>query len=151
MDISNQPWKFLCISEPALRFHDYYKYIPTSLRHWERCKKRWIHLYFRYFVLATFIFTEISFGCNNVRHAVFWFLDTGTSRVLNRTLGTSLKYGFCNKSFRKDKPLTSWTLLQHTYLSSLLAWLLLYLFSNQTKSEDKYVVKVFNWSEVHLS
>ena len=24
-----------------------------------------------------------------------------------------LKYGFCNKSFRKDEPLTSWTLLQH--------------------------------------
>ena len=30
-----------------------------------------------------------------------------------------LKYGFCNKSFRKDEPLTSWTLFS-TYLSSLL-------------------------------
>ena len=26
------------------------------------------------------------------------------------------KYGFCNKSFRKDEPLTSWTLLQHICL-----------------------------------
>ena len=31
----------------------------------------------------------------------------------------SLKHGFCNKSFRKDEPLTSWTLFS-TYLSSKL-------------------------------
>ena len=37
-----------------------------------------------------------------------------------------------------------------TYLSSLWAWLLLYS-AIMPKSEDKYVVKVFNWSEVHLS
>ena len=60
-----------------------------------------------------------------------------------------LKYGFCNKSFRKDEPLTSWTLLQHI-CPHFWAWLLLY--SEITpKSEDKYVVKVFNWSDVHLS
>ena len=31
----------------------------------------------------------------------------------------TLKYGFCNKSFRKDEPLTSWTLFS-TFLSSKL-------------------------------
>ena len=31
----------------------------------------------------------------------------------------ALKYGFCDKSFQKDEPLTSWTLFS-TYLSSLL-------------------------------
>ena len=34
-------------------------------------------------------------------------------------LSMSLKYGFCNKSFQKDEPLTSWTLFS-THLSSLL-------------------------------
>ena len=56
-----------------------------------------------------------------------------------------LKYGFCNKSFGKDEPLTSWTLLQHI-CPHFWAWLLLY-----SASDDKYVIKVFNWSEVHLS
>ena len=37
----------------------------------------------------------------------------------------SLKYGFCNKSFRKDEILTSWTLLQHI-CPHLWAWLLFY-------------------------
>ena len=60
-----------------------------------------------------------------------------------------LKYGFCNKSFRKDEPLTIWTLLQHIY-PHFWPWLLLYS-AITPKSEDKYVVKVFNWSEVHLS
>ena len=60
-----------------------------------------------------------------------------------------LKYGFCNKSFRKDAPLTSWTLLQHI-CPHFWAWLLLYS-AITPKSEDKYVVKVFNWSEFHLS
>ena len=30
-----------------------------------------------------------------------------------------LKCGFCNNSFRKDEPLTSWTILQHMHLSSI--------------------------------
>ena len=60
-----------------------------------------------------------------------------------------LKYGFCNKSFRKDETLTSWTLLRHI-CPHFLAWLLFYS-AITPKSEDKYVVKVFNWSEVHLS
>ena len=46
-----------------------------------------------------------------------------------------LMYGFCSKSFRKDERLTS----------------LLFYQANPPKSEDKYVEKVFNWSEVHLS
>ena len=61
----------------------------------------------------------------------------------------NLKYGFCNKPFRKDEPLTSWTLLQHI-CPHFCAWLLLYP-AITPKSEDKYVVKVINWSEVHLS
>ena len=60
-----------------------------------------------------------------------------------------LKYGFCNKSFRKDEPLTSWTLLQQI-CPHFWAWLLNTIVITP-KSEDKYVVKVFNWSEVHLS
>ena len=53
----------------------------------------------------------------------------------------------CNKSFRKDEPLTSWT--QHI-CPHFWAWLLLYS-AITPKSEDKYDVKVFNWSEFHLS
>ena len=61
----------------------------------------------------------------------------------------SLKYGLCNKSFRKDEPLTSWSLLQHI-CPHFWAWLL-DTKAITHKSEDKYVVKVFNCSEVHLS
>ena len=60
-----------------------------------------------------------------------------------------LKYGFCNKSFRKDETLTSWTLLQHI-CPHFWAWLLLYS-AITPKSEDKYVVKVFNSTEFHFS
>ena len=77
-----------------------------------------------------------------------------------------LKYGFCNKSFRKDELLTSWTLFS-TYLSSKLDspspmfWLeenLILsnvLIRGESNFDDKYVEKsvqkVFNWSEFHLS
>ena len=56
---------------------------------------------------------------------------------------------FVTKSFRKDETLTSWTLLQHI-CPHFWAWLLNTI-AITPKSEDKYVVKVFNWSEVHLS
>ena len=56
---------------------------------------------------------------------------------------------FVTKSFRKDETLTSWTLLQHI-CPHFWAWLLLYS-AITPKSEDKYVAKVFNWSEFHLS
>ena len=56
---------------------------------------------------------------------------------------------FITKSFRKDETLTSWTLSQHI-CPHFLAWLLLYS-AITPKNEDKYVVKVFNWSEFHLS
>ena len=53
---------------------------------------------------------------------------------------------FVTKSFRKDETLTS---LQHI-CPHFWAWLLNTI-AITPKSEDKYVVKVFNWSEVHLS
>ena len=56
---------------------------------------------------------------------------------------------FVTKSFRKDETLTSLTLLQHI-CPNFWAWLLLYS-AIRPKSEDKYIVKVFNWSEFHLS
>ena len=56
---------------------------------------------------------------------------------------------FVTKSFRKDETLTSWTLLQHIF-PHFWAWLLNTI-AITPKSEDKYVEKVFNWSEVHLS
>ena len=59
-----------------------------------------------------------------------------------------LKYGF-HKSFQKDEPLTSWTLFQQICLHFWVG--LMGAIANPTKSEDKYVVKVFNWSEVYLS
>ena len=68
---------------------------------------------------------------------------------LTTTKQKQLKYGFYNKSSRKDEPLTSWTLLQHIY-PHFWAWLLNTI-AITPKSEDKYVVKVFHWSEVHLS
>ena len=42
-------------------------------------------------MLDTFIFTEISFGFNNVRHAVFWFLDTSTSLAIHLKFSRELK------------------------------------------------------------
>ena len=42
-----------------------------------------------------------------------------TKISITRSNGELLKYGFCNKSFRKDEPLTGWTLFS-TYLSSKL-------------------------------
>ena len=56
---------------------------------------------------------------------------------------------FVTKSFRKDEILASWNTFT-TYLTSLWAWLLNTI-AITPKSEDKYVEKVFNWSEVHLS
>ena len=57
----------------------------------------------------------------------------------------TLKYGFCNKSFRKDEPLTSWTLFS-TYLSSKLDFPL----SKRLERENLILMinmlkKVFNW------
>ena len=40
-------------------------------------------------------------------------------KLISKTLKAVLKYGFCNKSFRKDEPLTSWTLFS-TYVFSKL-------------------------------
>ena len=56
---------------------------------------------------------------------------------------------FVTKSFRKDETLTSWPLLQHI-CPQFWAWLLLYS-AITPKSEDKYAVKVVNWSEFHFS
>ena len=56
---------------------------------------------------------------------------------------------FVTKSFWKDETLTSWTLLQHI-CPHFWAWFLNTI-AITPKSEDKYVQKVFNWSEVHLS
>ena len=56
---------------------------------------------------------------------------------------------FVTKSFRKDETLTSWTLSQHI-CPHFWAWLLNTI-AITPKSEDKYVVKVFNSSEFHLS
>ena len=55
-------------------------------------------------------------------------------------------YGFCNKSFRKDEPLTLFQYICH----HLWVGLLLHP-ANPPKNDVKYVEKVFNWSEVHLS
>ena len=63
-----------------------------------------------------------------------------------------LKYGFCNKSFRKDEPLTSWTLFSTYLLSKLdspspMFWLeenLLLsnvLIRGESNFDDKYVEK----------
>ena len=56
---------------------------------------------------------------------------------------------FVTKSFRKDETLTSWPLLQHI-CPHFWTWLLNTI-AITPKSEDKYVVKVVNWSEFHLS
>ena len=56
---------------------------------------------------------------------------------------------FATKSFRKNETLTSWTLLQRI-CPHFWAWLLNTI-EITPKSEDKYVAKVFNWSEFHFS
>ena len=60
-----------------------------------------------------------------------------------------LKYQFWKKSLRKNETLSGWTLLQHICLH-FWAWLLLYS-AITPKSEDKYVVKVFNPPEFLFS
>ena len=52
-----------------------------------------------------------------------------------------LKYEFCNKSFRKDEPLTSWTLFQHICPHFWVGLLNAKVRTNMLKK----------WSEVHLS
>ena len=52
-------------------------------------------------------------------------------------------------SLRKNETLTSWPLSQRI-CPHFWAWLLLYS-AITPKSEDKYVVKVVNWSEFHFS
>ena len=70
-----------------------------------------------------------------------------TCRLLNTYV--LLKYQFWKKSLRENATLSSLTLFQHI-CPHFWAWLLLYS-AITTKSVDKYVVKVFNWSEFHLS
>ena len=61
----------------------------------------------------------------------------------------SLKYQFWKKSLRKNTTLSSWTLFQHI-CSHFWAWLLLYS-AITPKSEDKYVLILFNSTELHFS
>ena len=60
-----------------------------------------------------------------------------------------LKYQFWKKSLRKNETLAGWTLSQHICLH-FWAWLLLYS-AITLKSEDKYVVKLFNPPEFLFS
>ena len=60
-----------------------------------------------------------------------------------------LKYQFWKKSLWKNATLSSWTLFQHICLH-FWVWLLLYS-AITPKSEDKYVVKVLNSTELHFS
>ena len=60
-----------------------------------------------------------------------------------------LKYQFWKKSLRKNETLAGWTLSQHICLH-FWAWLLNTI-AITPKSEDKYVVKVFNPPEFHFS
>ena len=66
-----------------------------------------------------------------------------------QSLQNRLKYQFWKKLLRKNATLSSWTLFQHI-CPHFWAWLLLYS-AITPKSEDKYVVKVLNSSEFHLS
>ena len=59
-----------------------------------------------------------------------------------------LNYQFWKKSLRKNATLSSWTLFQHIW-PHFWVWLLLYS-AITPKSEDKYVVKVFNSTELHF-
>ena len=61
----------------------------------------------------------------------------------------TLKYQFWKKSLWKNATLSSWTLFQHI-CPHFWSWLLLYS-AITPKSEDKYVVKVFNSTELHIS
>ena len=81
----------------------------------------------------------------------FDFRNFQFTAVYNSILFSSplvLKYQFW-KSLRKNATLSSWTLSQNI-CPHFWVWLLLYS-AITAKSEDKYVVKVFNWSEVQLS
>ena len=59
--------------------------------------------------------------------------------------GLLLKYQFWKKSLRKNATLSSWTIFQHI-CPHFWAWLLLY-----STITPKYVVKVFNSTELHFS
>ena len=69
--------------------------------------------------------------------------------MYNKNTTNLLKYQFWKKSLRKNATLSSWTLFQHI-CPHFWAWLLLYS-AITPKSEDKYVVKVLNSTELHFS
>ena len=68
-----------------------------------------------------------------------------------------LKYGFCNKSLRKDETLTSWTQVEHFINTSKLDSPLiktlerenLILMKQMSKKCSTYVQLVFNWTKLH--
>ena len=76
-------------------------------------------------------------------------VETTLRASLSLALLRFLKYQFWKKSLRKNVTLSSWILFQHI-CPHFWAWLLLYS-AITPKSEVKYVVKVFNSTELHFS
>ena len=62
-----------------------------------------------------------------------------------------LKYDFVTSYFQKDEPLISWTLLQHYFVVTFGRDCYCMQQSRPKVRTDTYVVKVINWSEIHLS
>ena len=55
-----------------------------------------------------------------------------------------LKYGFCNKSFRKDEPLTIFVIKIRFSSNQNIG-------EGESNFDDEYVEESVQWSEVHLS
>ena len=123
------------------------RYLLSSAADSSFCNRTWTSLTVIHTVL--YLIRTIYLLLNQPSKLIGRSYSKITKISITRSNGELLKYGFCSKSFRKDEPLTNWTLLQHIF-PHFWTWLLNAI-AITPKSEDRYVVKVFNWSEVHLS
>ena len=88
------------------------------------CELGWRTFCCIYSVALSLLFCCLSFACTGQYVTSLYFvplckmnpqtytIDTGPSERIGKW---GLKYGFCNKSFRKDETLTSWTLVEHFF------------------------------------
>ena len=120
----------------------YSKKIPTCKNKTQKCYRLWLSkIQKRNSTIELTLKSEL--------HIIWWTIQLLVFDKIKLLFDYQLKYQFWKKSLPKNATLSSWTLFQHI-CPHFWAWLLLYS-AITPKSEDKYVVKVFNWSEFHLS
>ena len=119
-------------SKVALSWHGQWYYLPISFKFLVQTKEGWIENAQSERILP---------NCAS-QTATFHTVEKLTTRLIYCRYITLLKYGFCNKSFRKDETLTSWTQVEHFFNIFVIK---IRFYSNQNIGEgesnfdDKYV------------